>query len=189
MDQLAISVWLGSLRNGSHNTQLATAFPHLVPRVTWVYEAHLDDLPFYNQDIDIEGKRPAAVDAFYASVARADAVIIVTPEYNGGASAVIKNAIDWASRPSRRGVLAGKPAAVVSATLGQFGGVWAQDDARKALGIAGARVVTEPVIAIGNVRDSFSNTPPESDLTLGSRLDAIVAELRRQRDIPTKENR
>ena len=79
--------------------------------------------------------------ALRAAAAEADAVLVVTPEYNGSIPAVLKNAIDWLSRPFGNGALKGKPLAVIGAAGGQYGGVWAHDETRKSFGIAGPRVV------------------------------------------------
>jgi NAD(P)H-dependent FMN reductase len=81
------------------------------------------------------------VEALRAAAADADAALVVTPEYNGSYPAVIKNAIDWLSRPFGDGALKDKPLAVIGGSFGQYGGVWAHDDTRKSFGIAGARVV------------------------------------------------
>jgi NAD(P)H-dependent FMN reductase len=81
------------------------------------------------------GKRAAR------AVAEVDAILVVTPEYNGTIPGALKNAIDWLSRPYRRNALSAKPLAVVGASMGQYGGVWACDEARKSFGIAGANVV------------------------------------------------
>ena len=75
--------------------------------------------------------------------AHADAVLVVTPEYNGSVPGVLKNAIDWLSRPFGDGAIKGKPLAVVGAAHGRYGGVWAHDETRKSFGLAGARVVEE----------------------------------------------
>ena len=82
-----------------------------------------------------------AVTALRAAAADADAALVVTPEYNGSYPAVIKNAIDWLSRPFGDGALKGKPLAVIGGSFGQYGGVWSHDDTRKSFGIAGPRVV------------------------------------------------
>ena len=79
--------------------------------------------------------------ALRAAAAEADAALVVTPEYNGSIPAVVKNAIDWLSRPFGDGALKGKPLAVIGGSMGQYGGVWAHDETRKSFGIAGARVV------------------------------------------------
>jgi NAD(P)H-dependent FMN reductase len=83
----------------------------------------------------------APVTALRAAAAEADAALVVTPEYNGSYPAVVKNVIDWLSRPFGDGALKGKPLAVIGGSFGQYGGVWAHDDTRKSFGIAGARVV------------------------------------------------
>src|SRR6202007_639771 len=105
----------------------------------------LGELPFYNEEID-DAMDPDAAPlapgaALRAAAADADAALVVTPEYNGSIPAVIKNAIDWLSRPFGNGALKDKPLAVVGAAMGQYGGVWAHDETRKSFGIAGPRVV------------------------------------------------
>jgi NAD(P)H-dependent FMN reductase len=84
---------------------------------------------------------PAAVTALRAAAADADAALVVTPEYNGSIPAVIKNAIDWLSRPFGNGALKDKPLAVIGGSMGQYGGVWAHDETRKSFAIAGPSVV------------------------------------------------
>jgi NAD(P)H-dependent FMN reductase len=101
----------------------------------------LGELPFYNEDIDNEAEVPASVTALRAAAAEADAALVVTPEYNGSIPAVIKNAIDWLSRPFGDGALKDKPLAVIGGSFGRFGGVWAHDETRKSFAIAGPRVV------------------------------------------------
>ena len=104
-----------------------------------VYDG-LGDVPFYNEDID-GADAPVAARNLRAAVADADAVLVVTPEYNGSIPAVVKNAIDWLSRPFGDGAVTAKPLAVIGAAGGRYGGVWAHDETRKSLGAAGARVV------------------------------------------------
>ena len=79
---------------------------------------------------------------------RADAVLAVTPEYNGSIPAVLKNAIDWLSRPYGNSAIKGKPIAVIGTALGQYGGVWAHDETRKSFGIAGGRVVDSVTLSV-----------------------------------------
>ena len=82
------------------------------------------------------------------AAAEADAALVVTPEYNGSIPGVLKNAIDWLSRPFGNGALKGKPLAVIGTALGQYGGVWAHDETRKSFGIAGPRVVEDLKLSI-----------------------------------------
>jgi NAD(P)H-dependent FMN reductase len=91
--------------------------------------------------MNAEAPALAPVAALRAAAADADAALVITPEYNGSYPAVIKNAIDWLSRPFGDGALKGKPLAVIGGSFGQYGGVWAHDDTRKSFGIAGARVI------------------------------------------------
>lgn len=139
---------VGSLRQESKNKELAELARDLAPEGVSVslFEG-LDELPFYNEDID--GDQVAeAVTRLRTAVADADAVLVVTPEYNGTIPAVLKNAIDWASRPFGNGSLTDKPVAVIGASLGRFGGKWSHDDTRKAVGIAGARVVEDVEVGL-----------------------------------------
>jgi chromate reductase len=137
---LAIS---GSLRADSYNTALARAAGELAPRGVEVelYEG-LGSLPPYDQDLDEgDSQTPSAVRDLRRRIEGADAILIVTPEYNGSIPGVLKNAIDWASARHRGSSLAGKTVAIAGATTGQYGAIWAQQDLRRVLGIAGARVI------------------------------------------------
>lgn len=132
---------VGSLRVASINRQIAQLAADVAPdgvSVT-VFEG-LGDLPFYNEDIDTPDQVPAPVSALREVASQSDAALVVTPEYNGSIPAVIKNAIDWLSRPFGDGALKDKPLAVIGGAFGRYGGVWAHDDTRKSFGIAGARV-------------------------------------------------
>ena len=135
---LAVS---GSLRADSHNTSLlraaADAAPEGVEVELW---SGIGDLPIYDQDL--EGTDlPDAVHRLREDWAAADAILFATPEYNGSVPGGLKNAIDWASRPVRESALTNKNVAVIGASTGQFGAMWAQADLRKILGVTGARVV------------------------------------------------
>ncbi|OBF66983.1 FMN reductase [Mycobacterium sp. 852002-51971_SCH5477799-a] len=137
---------VGSLRAASINRQIAElAVAVAADDVTVTIFEGLSELPFYNEDIDYAMNTDAPplgpVVALRAAAADADAALVVTPEYNGSYPAVIKNAIDWLSRPFGDGALKGKPLAVIGGSFGRYGGVWAHDDTRKSFGIAGARVV------------------------------------------------
>lgn len=135
---LAIS---GSLRAGSYNTALARAAREVAPAGVDVelYDG-LAALPPYDADSDGDDE-PAAVRELRQRIGAADAVLFVTPEYNGSIPGVLKNAVDWASRPHRDAALSSKTVAVAGATPGQYGAMWAQQDLRRVLGIAGARVI------------------------------------------------
>ena len=131
----------GSLRRDSHNARLLR---HVAEQAPAGIEVEIWDglraVPPYDEDDDIDPAPPAVADLRRA-IAEADAILISTPEYNSSIPGVLKNAIDWASRPRAETPLQNKPAAVVGATTGQFGAVWAQAETRKVLASTGARVV------------------------------------------------
>jgi NAD(P)H-dependent FMN reductase len=144
--QIKVLALVGSLRAGSINRQIAELAVDVASDdvAVTVFEG-LSDLPFYNEEIDdsmnAEAAALAPVVALRAAAAEADAALVVTPEYNGSYPAVVKNAIDWLSRPFGGGALKDKPLAVIGGAFGRYGGVWAHDDTRKSFGIAGARVI------------------------------------------------
>ncbi|MGI9163707.1 MAG: NAD(P)H-dependent oxidoreductase [Mycobacterium sp.] len=141
MSDVEVLVLVGSLRAASVNRQLADLAAESAPDgVAVTVYPDLGDLPFYNEDLEVE-PAPAPVAALRAVAAAADAALVVTPEYNGTIPGVLKNAIDWLSRPFGAGALNGKPLAVIGAAMGRYGGVWAHDETRKSFGIAGPRVI------------------------------------------------
>lgn len=135
---------VGSLRADSNNRKIAELAQSLAPEGVEVTIADgLGAIPFYNEDIDGDDA-PASAVAFRDQVAAADALLLVTPEYNGGLPAVLKNAIDWSSRPYGAGSITGKPVAALGVALGQYGGVWAHQDSLKSVRIAGGEAHEEP---------------------------------------------
>ena len=137
MKILAVS---GSLRRDSHNTALLRAAAEAAPEGLEVeLWDGIRDLPPYDQDVDGDDL-PEPVRRLREAWAAADAILFATPEYNGSVPGVLKNAVDWASRPKGGAALANKDVAVIGASTGRFGAMWAQADLRKILGIAGARV-------------------------------------------------
>lgn len=107
--------------------------------------------------------------------AAADAALVVTPEYNGTIPAVLKNAIDWLSRPYGSGALQGKPVVVIGAAAGQYGGVWAQDEARKSFGIAGTRVIDSVKLSIPI--GSFDGKHPREHSEVAAAMQDVVGKL------------
>lgn len=139
MKLLAIS---GSLHQGSHNTDLLRGAAAVAPDGVDVELYYgLKDVPPYNADDDFPGDQPLAVRRLKEALDSADGILISTPEYNSSIPGQLKNAIDWASRPRATAPLRNKPVAVVGASSGMFGAVWAQAELRKALASAGARVL------------------------------------------------
>jgi NAD(P)H-dependent FMN reductase len=148
MSDTKVLVLLGSLRAASINRQLAELAVETAPDgVSLQLFDRLGELPFYNEDIDKDDvAEPVA--ALRAAAADADAALVVTPEYNGSIPGVLKNAIDWLSRPFGDSALKGKPAAVIGGSFGQYGGVWAHDETRKSFGIAGPRIVEDLKLSV-----------------------------------------
>jgi len=132
----------GSLRAGSHNARLLRAAAELAPAgVELRVWDGLAAVPPYDEDRDGVEPAPLAVAALRRALTDADAVLFATPEYNGSVPGQLKNALDWASRPFATNPLRGKPVAVVGASTGLFGAVWAQAELRKVLTTIGAKVV------------------------------------------------
>jgi NAD(P)H-dependent FMN reductase len=149
-----VLVLVGSLRAASINRELARVAIENPPEgVELRLFNRLGELPFYNEDIDTDGvAEPVA--ALRAAAAGADAALVVTPEYNGSIPGVLKNAIDWLSRPFGNGALKDRPLAVIGTSMGQYGGVWAHDETRKSFGVAGPRVIEDLKLSLpGKVLD------------------------------------
>jgi chromate reductase len=145
----------GSLRADSLNTALLRAAARELPGgVRFHLLEGLKDVPAYDQDDDGASPPPAVV-RLRDEIARADALLISTPEYNGSIPGGLKNALDWASRPRSSSSLLFKPVAVMGATPGSFGAVWAQADLRKVLAASGARVV-DGEVALAHADQAFA---------------------------------
>jgi chromate reductase, NAD(P)H dehydrogenase (quinone) len=166
----------GSLRRASYNTALlreaAKALPSGVGHL-WLHG--IPGLPPYSEDDDGE-QAPAAVERLRRTIAAAGAVLIATPEYNGSIPGGLKNAVDWASRPFPDSAWRDKPVAVIGASTGLFGAVWAQAQLRKALGIAGARVIAAE-LAVAGAHEVFLSSGALRDPALATGLRDVVAAL------------
>jgi chromate reductase len=172
----------GSLRSGSHNSRLLRAAADLLPPGAELvaYEG-LKAIPPYDKDDEAAGHE--AVDALRAAIEDADAVLVATPEYNHSLPGQLKNALDWISRPIAESPLRNKPAAVIGASTGLFGAVWAQAEARKVLAALGARVIDRE-LPIGQADDAFDGdrlADPGLALALGDILAELVGDESRAR--------
>jgi chromate reductase, NAD(P)H dehydrogenase (quinone) len=173
MHVLAIS---GSLRRDSHNTALLRAAEELLgPGDTLELWEELREVPPYDQDLE-DDSVPAAVASLRAAVAGADAVLIATPEYNHSVPGVLKNALDWASRPHTSNVFRGKPVAVIGSSVGLFGAVWAQAELRKVLGSMGAHVA-DLELPVGLAGEKFDGDGRLVDEAIREALGGVVARL------------
>ena len=175
MSDTKVLVMLGSLRAASINRQLAELAVETAPEgVSLQLFDRLGELPFYNEDIDNDDvAEPVA--ALRAAAADVDAALVVTPEYNGTIPGVLKNAIDWLSRPFGDSALKGKPAAVIGGSFGQYGGVWAHDDTRKSFGIAGPRIVEDLKLSVPF--KSLDGKHPRENAEITENLRDVVGKL------------
>jgi NAD(P)H-dependent FMN reductase len=175
MSDIKVLVLLGSLRAASINRQLAELAVETAPEgVNVELFDRLGELPFYNEDID-NGDVREAVAALRSVAADADATLVVTPEYNGSIPGVLKNAIDWLSRPFGNSALKDKPLAVVGAAGGRYGGVWAHDETRKSFGVAGPRVVEELKLSLPI--GALDGKHPRENAEVAANLRDIVGKL------------
>jgi chromate reductase len=168
----------GSLRRDSFNSALLRAAAERLPAGAELVEfERLREIPPFDADLEGDGApAPAAVAALREAMRSADAVLVATPEYNQSVPGVLKNALDWASRPAGESALSGVPAAVIGASTGMFGAVWAQAEARKVLGALGGRVV-EAELPVPRAHEHYE----EGRLTLtpeqSKQLEELLAEL------------
>jgi chromate reductase, NAD(P)H dehydrogenase (quinone) len=170
----------GSLRDGSFNRKLLANAAELLPgdATLEIWEGLKAVLPF---DEDDEQHEPEGVAELRGALAGADAVLIATPEYNHSIPGQLKNALDWASRPKATAALLGKPVAVVGASTGAFGAVWAQAELRKVLAAAGARVVeAELTLSFAGRRFGPDGRLVDDDVReqLRAAVEVLVAEAR-----------
>jgi chromate reductase len=166
----------GSLRDGSYNALLLRAVAEGLPAGAELERwGGLRDVPAYDHDLDVE-PAPAAVAAFREAVARADAVLFATPEYNHSLPGALKNALDWASRPLASNPFRGKPVAVVGSSTGLFGAIWSQAELRKVLAAMGANVL-EDQLAVGRAAERFDASGRLADDETRAGLDAVAAAL------------
>lgn len=176
----------GSLRRGSYNHALLREAAERLPAGAELVEfERLRDIPPYDADLETV-ETPEAVAELRRAMREADAVLVVTPEYNHSIPGVLKNALDWASRPAGQSALMGKPAAVIGASTGMFGAVWAQAETRKVLGALGGRVV-EAELPVAGAKELYRagrlDLSPEQSHQLEEILATLVAEVEQLREL------
>ena len=173
----------GSLRRDSHNTKLLRAAGDLLPPgVELDLWEGLKSVPPYDADDD-GGDRDWSLVSLDAAIRDADAVLFSTPEYNHSVPGQLKNALDWVSRPLKDSPLRNKPTAVVGASTGLFGAVWAQAEVRKILGAMGAHVL-DAELPVGMADAAFGDDGRLADPDLAARLQEIVASLAAEMPAP-----
>ena len=172
MTQLRLLGLSGSLRRASYSTAVLRSLQDALASKTRLDIFSLHGLPFYNEDEDGE-HAPDSVSALRSAVETMDGVIMVSPEYNHGMSGVLKNALDWVSRPHGRSVLRGKPVLTMTASPAFTGGVRAQQQMNETLAAIPARPVLRPQIVIGAVHEKIRDGRLVDEATLGFALAGV----------------
>jgi chromate reductase, NAD(P)H dehydrogenase (quinone) len=167
----------GSLRRGSYNTMLLYAAGEAVEKESVEFAEYdgLKAIPPYDEE-DNGVSPPEGVVRFREAIAGADGLLFATPEYNSSIPGQLKNAIDWVSRPLDTSPLRNKPVAVIGASTGMFGAVWAQAELRKVLAATGARVV-DGEVPVGHAHTRFDETGRLDDEGIREQLDTIAKNL------------
>ena len=178
---VSIVAFAGSLRADSLNRRLIANVPVLAPQTLDV--AVFDDLaavPLFDEDLEAtRPDGPGAVFALRLAAGGADGLLIATPEYNQSVPGVMKNAVDWLSRPDGASVLDGKPVAITGATTGPWGTRYAQKELRHALTAAGAIVMPQPMLFVPNAEAAFAPDGTLTDPALRSRLVGLLSAFER----------
>jgi chromate reductase len=175
----------GSLRRDSYNTALLRHAGKLFEAEGAQFELYtgLRDVPPFDEDQEVNA--PEVVDRLRATIANADGVFFVTPEYNSSIPGVLKNALDWVSRPIATNTIRNKPVAVIGASTGGFGAVWSQAELRKVLGAMGARVV-DGEVAVGHAMERFNSEGRLNDPNLEEQVREVVQQLLAEADATTR---
>lgn len=151
---ISILAIAGSLRKASYNKALLRAARQLAPATMRIEIFDLAEIPLYNGDVEAEGD-PKGVARFKAAIRAADGVLMATPEYNHGVPGVMKNAVDWASRPPREAPLGGKPVALIGASPGITGTARGQSQLRQAFEFTNSYVMPQPELLVFKAHEKF----------------------------------
>lgn len=162
--RVEVAAIVGSLRRQSYNRALLRTTILVQPENMHIYEVAIDRVPFFNEDLEREGDPPPVAE-LKRTLARADAVLILTPEYGYSIPGVLKNALDWASRPTNRSVLRGKPVAIMGASVGRSGTMRAQLHLRQIFVQIGMVPIPEPEVYVTFAKDKFNGLGELSDQT------------------------
>jgi len=177
MDTIRIAAFAGSLRIASYNRGLVRAASEGAPPGVEIRILDLSGLPLYNQDIEDAGE-PATVSAFKRELTAADALLVATPEYNHGVPGVLKNAIDWASRPRATSPLKDKPVGIMGASPGMGSTARAQAQLRDCFVFTGACVMPQPELLVAAAASHFDDRGNVTDPELHTAVLKLVEALR-----------
>ena len=178
MSEITVLAIPGSLRAGSINASLCREAARLAPADLKVeHYVGLGEIPHYDADLDAE-EAPQAVADLRERISAADALLIATPEYNGGIPGALKNALDWASTPYGASVLTGMPVAVMGATPGRSGTAGAQAHLRQVLARIGCEVVAQPEVMVSKAYDVLDDRGRLTDDAVGESIAGVLDQLR-----------
>jgi chromate reductase, NAD(P)H dehydrogenase (quinone) len=180
----------GSLRKASSNTAILRALAGAIADKASLELFPLNDIPPYDQDVDVEPLPPAVV-AFREAIAGADGVVISSPEYNYGMSGVLKNALDWASRPYGKSRLTGKPVLTITASAASTGGVRAQGQLNETLTAIAALVVLRPQSVIGSALQKMTDGKFTDDTSLkflSAAIDDLLRDIAKTQAVTRQES-
>lgn len=184
MQEIRVLGFAGSLRSGSYNRALLRAAQELAPEGMTIEITGIGDLPFYNRDVEEEGD-PEPVQRFKAAIREADAVLIATPEYQHGLPGVLKNALDWASRPPGDSPLQGKVVGMMGASTSMVGTARAHLQLRQTLTYNQSRMVARPEVLVANAPEKFDEegrlTDEKAREFIQKHLKALAEKVRRAR--------
>jgi chromate reductase len=181
-DPIRVLGFAGSLRQASYNRALLRTAQGLAPPDMVLETFDLAAIPLYNGDVEAQGD-PDGVAAFKQAIRAADAVLMVTPEYNHGVPGVMKNAVDWASRPPQDAPLGGKPVGIIGASPGMTGSARGQSQLRQAFEFTNSYCMPQPELLVFRAHEKFDAEGNLTDETTGKYLtrylEAFVAWARR----------
>lgn len=184
MQEIRVLAFAGSLRSGSYNRALLRAAQEIAPKDMTIEITEIGDLPFYNRDVEEEGD-PEPVQRFKAAIREADAVLIATPEYQHGLPGVLKNALDWASRPPSDSPLQGKVVGMMGASTSMVGTARAHLQLRQTLTYNQSRMVVRPEVLVANASEKFGEegrlTDEKAREFIRKHLEALAEKVRRVR--------
>ena len=173
--EIRILGFAGSLRAQSYNRSSLRAAVELVPAGITLETFDLAGIPLFNQDH--EGEPPAAVRQFKSAISAADAILIVTPEYNYSVPGVLKNAIDWASRPYGQSAWDGKPVGIMGASVGMLGTARAQYHLRQIFVFLNMFPLNQPEVMIANVDQKFDTDGKLTDKKTAKKIQELLQAL------------
>ena len=155
----------GSLRAGSFNTALARTAQHIAPEGVQIEVATLHGVPLYDGDLEQREGIPAAVQALKRQIIAADALLMVTPEYNSGVPGVFKNGIDWLSRADMKTIFGGKPTGLMGASMSGFGTISSQNAWLPTLKLLGVRLFSARSLMVSRAQNLFTDGQLQDDAT------------------------